>query len=128
MIADRGSQITYSGLGQNAPLIEKQKWDPDFAKRKRLKIILDVKLAGFAVNLGGATSVDVTRKGIDKAYGIAKLAEKLFLKPIEMLFIGDALFEGGNDQPVRKTGATCIQVSGPEETKKVIETVLALWV
>jgi len=34
LIEDRGSQITYSGLGQFAPLAEKVKWDPDFSKRK----------------------------------------------------------------------------------------------
>src|SRR5665213_929232 len=33
-IEDRGSQITYSALGQQAPLEEKEKWDSDFAKRK----------------------------------------------------------------------------------------------
>jgi phosphomannomutase len=33
-VEDRGSQITYSALGQQAPLDEKKHWDPDFAKRK----------------------------------------------------------------------------------------------
>jgi len=42
-----------------------------------------------------------------------------------MLFVGDALFEGGNDFPARRTGVTCIQVAGPSETVKVIETVIA---
>jgi phosphomannomutase len=37
VIEDRGSQITYSALGQQAPLEEKEKWDPDFAKRKKIK-------------------------------------------------------------------------------------------
>ncbi len=40
-IEDRGSQITYSALGQQAPLEQKTKWDPDFAKRKKIKAILD---------------------------------------------------------------------------------------
>jgi phosphomannomutase len=42
-----------------------------------------------------------------------------------MLYIGDALFPGGNDYPARGTGAVCIQVRDPDETKRVIETVLA---
>lgn len=42
-----------------------------------------------------------------------------------MLFIGDALFEGGNDYPARTTGADCIQVRDPGETKRVIETIIA---
>lgn len=40
-IEDRGSQITFSALGQQAPIEEKKKWDPDFAKRKKIKAILD---------------------------------------------------------------------------------------
>jgi hypothetical protein len=42
-----------------------------------------------------------------------------------MIFIGDALFEGGNDHPARKTGVVCIQVKDPEETKRVIEAIIA---
>jgi hypothetical protein len=44
LIEDRESQITYSALGQAAPLDEKKKWDPDFAKRKKIKALLDVSL------------------------------------------------------------------------------------
>jgi glyoxylase-like metal-dependent hydrolase (beta-lactamase superfamily II) len=43
----------------------------------------------------------------------------------DMLFVGDALFPGGNDHPARRTGVVCIQVRDPEETKRVIEAVLA---
>lgn len=66
-IEDRGSQITFSGLGQHAPLAAKAAWDPDFAKRKRLQAALGLALPGFAVRIGGSTSVDITRAGIDKA-------------------------------------------------------------
>ena len=41
MIEDRGSQITFSALGQQAPIEEKKKWDPDFTKRKKMKERLD---------------------------------------------------------------------------------------
>jgi phosphomannomutase len=124
-IEDRGSQITYSALGQKAPLEEKQMWDPQFVKRKKIKAILDKTLAGFSVQMGGATSIDITKPGIDKAYGIRKLKEVLDIKISEMLFIGDALFEGGNDHPARTTGADCIQVRDPDETKRVIEAIIA---
>ena len=75
--------------------------------------------------MGGTTSIDITKTGIDKAYGINKLKEILNINISEMLFIGDALFEGGNDFPARKTGIDCIQVRDPEETKRIIETVIA---
>jgi HAD superfamily hydrolase (TIGR01484 family) len=124
-IEDRGSQITYSGLGQQAPLDAKEKWDPDFAKRKAIKALLDTMLPNFSVHLGGTTSIDVTKPGIDKAYGIGKLRDILGITIQEMIYIGDALFPGGNDYPARGTGAVCIQVKDPEQTKRVIETIIA---
>lgn len=124
-IEDRGSQITFSALGQNAPLDAKKGWDPKFAKRKKIKAILDKTLPGFSVQMGGATSIDITKPGIDKAYGMRKLKTVLGIKISEMLFIGDALFEGGNDHPAMTTGADCIQVRDPDETKRVIEALIA---
>jgi HAD superfamily hydrolase (TIGR01484 family) len=125
IIEDRGSQITLSALGQDAPLDAKKAWDPDFAKRGKIKAILDARLPGFSVHLGGATSIDVTRPGIDKAYGIAKLHEILGVPIADMLFIGDALFPGGNDYPARLAGVLSIAVRDPHETKRVIETIVA---
>ncbi len=124
-IEDRGSQITYSALGQQAPLDAKKTWDPDFAKRQKIKALLDTSIPEFSVQLGGTTSIDVTLPGIDKAYGIRKLRDVLGIPIDEMLYVGDALFPGGNDYPVRTTGADCIQVRDPEETKRVIEAVIA---
>ncbi len=124
-IEDRGSQITYSALGQQAPLDEKSKWDPDFAKRQKIKALLDVALPDFSVRLGGTTSIDVTLPGIDKAYGIRKLRDTLGITIGEMIYVGDALFPGGNDFPARSTGVVCIQVRDPNETKRVIEAITA---
>ena len=124
-IEDRGSQITYSALGQQAPYVEKKTWDPNFEKRKKIKAIVDTIIPEFSVRMGGATSIDVTKPGIDKAYGIRKLRDRLGISIDEMLFIGDALFPGGNDYPAREAGVPCIQVKDHEETKHVIETIIA---
>jgi phosphomannomutase len=124
-IEDRGSQITYSALGQQAPLEEKKKWDPDFDKRKKIKAILDNSIPEFSVRLGGTTSVDVTKPGIDKAYGIEKLRDTLGISIQEMIFIGDALFPGGNDYPAKEAGVVSIRVKNPTESKRVIETIIA---
>jgi phosphomannomutase len=124
-VEDRGSQITFSALGQQAPLEEKSKWDPDFAKRKKIKAILDDLIPEFSVRMGGATSIDVTKPGIDKAYGIRKLRDLLGIPLKEMIFIGDALFAGGNDYPAEKAGVTSIPVRGPNETKRVTEAIIA---
>jgi hydroxymethylpyrimidine pyrophosphatase-like HAD family hydrolase len=122
---DRGSQITFSALGQDAPLAEKKNWDPDFAKRKRIKALLDPLLPDFAVNLGGTTSIDVTRRGVDKAYGIRKLEDILHIGIQQMIYIGDAVFPGGNDYPAKQAGVLCIRVRDPDETKRVIEAIIA---
>jgi phosphomannomutase len=125
IIDDRGSQITYSALGQQAPLDEKKKWDPDFAKRKKMKALLDKLIPEFSVRLGGATSIDVTQHGIDKAYGIRKLRGVLGISIPEMIYVGDAVFPGGNDYPAKEAGALSIEVRDPHETKRVIEAVIA---
>ena len=124
-IEDRGSQITFSALGQEAPLEEKKKWDPDFSKRKQIKALLDKSIPEFSVRLGGTTSVDVTKQGIDKAYGIKKLRDILGVAISEMIFVGDALFPGGNDYPAKEAGVVSIQVRDPNETKRVIEAIIA---
>jgi HAD superfamily hydrolase (TIGR01484 family) len=124
-IEDRGSQITYSSLGQQAPLEEKVKWDADFVKRKKIKAVLDTLIPEFSVRLGGATSIDVTKPGIDKAYGIRKLRDILGISTEEMIYVGDALFPGGNDYPAEQAGVISIPVKCPAETKRVIEAIIA---
>jgi phosphomannomutase len=125
LIEDRGSQITLSGLGQEAPLDKKTVWDPDFEKRKRIKAVLEPLIPGFSIQLGGATSIDVMRPGIDKGYGIKKLHEMLGVAITDMIFIGDALFPGGNDYPAKRAGVLSIAVRDPHETKRVIEAIMA---
>ncbi len=125
VIEDRGSQITFSALGQQAPLDEKTKWDPDFAKRKKITAVLDTLIPEFSVRMGGATSIDVTKPGIDKAYGIRKLRDILGISLSEMLFLGDALFPGGNDYPAKEVGVVSLPVHGPSETKLMVTAIIA---
>jgi hypothetical protein len=125
VIEDRGSQVTFSALGQQAPLEEKVKWDPDFAKRKKITAILEKLIPEFSIRMGGATSIDVTKPGIDKAYGIGKLKDTLHISLNEMVYIGDALFPGGNDYPAEQAGVVSIPVKGPDDTNVVIKTILA---
>lgn len=124
-IEDRESQITFSALGQQAPLGEKTMWDPNFVKREKVKKILDTLIPNFSVRLGGTTSIDITKPGIDKSYGIKKLRDIFKIDLSEMIFIGDAIFPGGNDYPAKKMGVTSIHIANPEETKRVIEAIIA---
>ena len=75
--------------------------------------------------MGGATSIDITRPGIDKAYGIRKLRDILGISLKEMIYIGDALFVGGNDYPAEEAGVVSIPIRDPRETKRVTETIIA---
>ena len=67
----------------------------------------------------------MTKPGIDKAYGVRKLRDILGLSLKEMIFIGDALFAGGNDYPAEEAGVVSIPVKNPDETKRVTETIIA---
>ena len=123
-IEDRGTQITFSGLGQKAPIAAKDAWDPDRKKRTALKTILDRSLSDLSVRIGGSTSIDITRPGIDKAYGVRKLSELTGVALEQMLFVGDALYPGGNDAPARDAGVPTIGVRTIDDTKRLIETIV----
>ena len=123
-IEDRGSQITFSALGQQAPLEAKLAFDADLVKRRAMQGALVPLLEGFSVWIGGATSIDITRAGVDKGTGIRKLADEAALPLSAILYIGDAFYPGGNDQTVRDIGVDCVAVRDVEESKRVIETIL----
>ncbi len=116
IIEDRGSQITFSALGQAAPVAEKSAWDPDGRKKSMLRQYAADKLPELEVRSGGSTSIDVTRRGIDKAYGVGRLLREVGLSVDDVLFVGDRLDVDGNDYPVRRLGIRCVQVSNWQQT------------
>lgn len=126
IIEDRGSQITFSALGQRAPIEEKMAWDPDGAKKRALGAWVQERIPDLEVRGGGSTSIDVTRKGIDKAYGIDKLTAQLGVTIEELLFIGDRLDPAGNDYPVYQRGVLCVPVADWHETRDYVE-MLVQW-
>ncbi|KHA64763.1 MULTISPECIES: HAD-IIB family hydrolase [Sphingomonas] len=124
-IEDRGSQITFSALGQEAPIDAKHSWDPDFAKRKVIQADLRQRLPGLSINMGGATSIDITREGVDKAYGLKKLNEASGIALDKMMFIGDAIFPGGNDYPAEQLGLDVVKVKNVDGTLAAIAGIVA---
>jgi phosphomannomutase len=125
-IEDRGSQVTFSALGQDAPVASKQAWDPDGTKKQKLRDYVAKVIPEFEVRVGGSTSIDVTKPGIDKAYGIKKLIELLVVAKKDVLFVGDRLSKGGNDYPVKAMGVDCLEVSRWQDTALVIQTILGV--
>lgn len=130
-IEDRGSQITFSALGQDivAELGKKgvelkERWDPDGTKKHKLRDYVAALIPDFEVRVGGGTSVDITKPGIDKAYGIRKLMDVLEISKEDILFIGDRLEEGGNDFPVKAMGVDSIEISKWQETAIAVQAIV----
>jgi len=130
-IEDRGSQITLSTLGQD--IVDelgkkgveiKETWDPDNIKKQKIRDCAAQLIPEFEVRVGGLTSIDVTKPGIDKAYGMEKLMAMLGIGKNEILFIGDRLAEGGNDYPVKAMGIDCMEISHWQETALAIEAII----
>lgn len=130
-IEDRGSQITLSTLGQD--IVDelgdkgvelKEAWDPDNNKKQKIRDLAAAMLPEFEVRVGGLTSVDVTKPGIDKAYGMQKLIDMLSISKNDVLFIGDRLNEGGNDYPVKAMGIESLEISHWQETAATVEAIL----
>ncbi len=126
ILEDRGSQITFSALGQDAPLEAKRAWDPTGEKKSTLRDAVAPLLPELEVRSGGSTSVDITLKGVDKAYGMKRLAEITGIALEEMLFIGDRLDPEGNDYPVKALGVPCQAVGGWQDTVTYVTSLASL--
>ncbi len=132
IIEDRGTQVTFSALGQDVVkvlgkkgILLKERWKKEHTSTKMAIARLMAKyLPNLEVHAAGFTSVDVTKKGIDKAYGLSQIETHLSVKIKEMVFIGDAIFPGGNDYAVVRTGIDYIPVSNPKETEKIIRSII----
>lgn len=130
-IEDRDSQITLSILGQEivAELGDegvriKEDWDPDGTKKLRIRDLIAPKIPNFEVRAAGATSIDVTKPGIDKAYGMKRLMEATGYEKSDILFFGDKIIEGGNDYAVLQAGIDTVSVRNWEDTANEIEVLL----
>jgi hypothetical protein len=131
-IENRGSQVTWSALGQDVVKVLGKKgvelknhWR-DHNTPLKLKIATHLRkyLPNLEVHAAGHTSIDITKKGIDKAYGLRQMEKYLKVPIKQMLFVGDAIFPGGNDYAITKTKVDYIPVKNPGDTKKIIRHIL----
>ena len=132
-IEDRDSQITLSILGQEIVaelgaegVRIKEEWDPDNSKKLKIRDIVMPLIPEFEVRAAGVTSIDVTKKGVDKAYGMNKLMAATGLTMEDILFVGDRIIEGGNDYPVQEMGIDCIAVRSWEDTAYAVEGIVSV--
>jgi hypothetical protein len=75
---------------------------------------------GVDVRPGGTTTFDFTIAGKHKGFNIMRLIEKEGWKKEDCVYVGDALFPGGNDETVIDVIATHA-VNDPDETFRFIE-------
>ncbi len=132
-LEDRGSQVTWSALGQDIVdhlglegVRMKEEWDPDNSKKDKIREFVAELIPEFEVRVGALTSIDVTKPGIDKAYGMRKLMEMLEIGKEDVFFIGDHMQPGGNDYPVKAMGVDSLEISQWEETALAVEVILAV--
>jgi len=111
IIEDRGSQISLSLYGHHAEPAVKKAFDGDFKKRIALLEQFPFTSDNVEVKLGGSTCLDYFRKGKNKGFNIDRLITHMNWNKDECLFMGDALFPGGNDETV----------VGVIETKSVVD-------
>ena len=130
-IEDRGSQISWSALGQDIVDVlgeegvrQKEAWDPDNSRKGKIRDLVAPLLPEFEVRSGGTTTIDITKKGIDKAYGMQKLMKQISVSKEDILFFGDKLQEGGNDYPVKAMGIDSLEVSSWKDTAFALEAIL----
>ena len=132
IIENRGTQVSFSVYGQDLVKVlgrkgvkMKEEWLRDNLKTKmKIAKLVAKKLPGLEVRAAGFTTIDVTKRGIDKAYGLRQIKNHLKIPINKMLFVGDAIFPGGNDYAVVRTGVDYIPVRGPEDTKNIIRQFL----
>ncbi len=121
----RGSSIAFSALGQEAPVAEKKAWDPSKAKRRALQKEIAARLPkGFTAEMGGSTTIDILKRGVNKAYGLRQLAARLGVPEPSILYVGDELVAHGNDEAVFDTGAKTAAVKNPTDTARLIGKLL----
>ncbi len=99
-IEDRGAQITFSPIGNTAPVDIKKAYDPDRSKRLSLLEKIPFASEDLIVKIGGSTSLDYLHKDRHKGTNVARLIEFMNWNKDECIYFGDGLYPGGNDEAV----------------------------
>lgn len=99
-IEDRGAQITFSPIGNTAPVEVKKSYDPDRKKREELMSRVPFESNELVVKIGGSTSLDYIHKDRHKGTNVQKLIDLMGWEKDDCVYFGDGLYPGGNDEAV----------------------------
>lgn len=105
LVEDRGSQISYSLIGHHEDTGAKEAFDPGAKKRlaildRHAEDVARLRKIGADVRPGGTTTFDFTIAGKHKGFNITRLIDQKGWNKEDCLYLGDALFPGGNDETV----------------------------
>ena len=99
-IEDRGAQITFSPIGNTAPVELKKTYDPDRKKRESLLASIPFASQELIVKIGGSTSLDYLHKDRHKGTNVKRLIDLMSWNKDDCVYFGDGLYPGGNDEAV----------------------------
>ena len=80
----------------------------------------------FTFEIGGTTSINAVKPGMNKAFGMQHLMDELDVKLDEILYFGDMTQPGGNDYPVKEMGVETITVRNHEDTEFALRGILGI--
>lgn len=126
IIENRLSQVTFSALGQKAGTEEKYAWDPDHKKREQIVKRAKELAPEFEFEIGGTTSINAFKPGMNKVFGMEHLMKELGIKKKDILYFGDMTQPGGNDYPVVQMGIETITVRTHEDTAFALKGILGI--
>lgn len=136
-IQDRETMICFSTVGKAADMPARKRyeaWEDVHNERQEFAKILRAKYPQLNFVIGGKTSIDISEKGNDKGQVLAALRQ-YYNTETPITFIGDRMWEGGNDYPLMLkleaetkslgTANRCVQVKDPKDTMRVLSEMAA---
>ncbi len=128
LVEHRGAQISYSVLGFHETVEKKYAFDPDESRRARALSLFPNEVralhdAGIEVTPAGTTTYNFILAGKHKGFNVQRLIDREGWQKEDCLYIGDALFPGGNDETVIGIIPTHA-VKNPDETFAYLSSII----
>ena len=100
-IEERSGMVNFSVVGRNATMGERKlyvKYDIENNERNLIAELFEERFPKIQAKVGGETGIDIFPLGSDKSQILVDFAEEDTIH-----FFGDAMFEGGNDYPLKRS-------------------------
>ena len=97
-------------------------WDKRNGQRQWIINYLKERYPEYNMTLGGQISVDIVKKGCDKAQVAT------YYKDYDISYFGDRIYTTGNDNAIAHEvvdlGGTIYSVKGPEDTMRIMQNLI----